>query len=140
MEEVVPPPTPYTDRACFSFCAQSSSRRAAELEPLCRMVCLAVHPSGEHGHGAPRGWESDARRAERAQRGWIRRWIEQREVVIFRGAQADLDAVQRGEGKVGDAVSAAGEEGRRRKRQRRVETEGGFVIDRRKISEERWAA
>jgi hypothetical protein len=94
------------------------------------MICFKVNPS------PPTGWESDAQRVRRQQRSAVRRWIDEREMMLFRGTLSDLRDVQR-ESEEDDKLVGKGtkeEEGRRRRR-RKVEEDGGWVVDRRQISE-----
>jgi len=96
------------------------------------MICFKVNPS------PPTGWESDAKRVRREQRSAVRRWIDEREVVLFRGTLSDLRDVQREEGHEADSEQlekTTREVDARRRRRRRLEEDGGWVVDRRQISD-----
>ncbi|KAI5451959.1 hypothetical protein NCC49_001259 [Naganishia albida] len=95
---------PYTDQTCFSWCGQTNHRRKDEYLPICRMICLNVKKKTDGGDDGARREISLGRTSSKGKeretgdeeamaanaRRRIRRWISERQLVLFKG---DLDGM-----------------------------------------------
>jgi hypothetical protein len=95
---------PYTDQTCFSWCVQSNHRRNAEYLPICRMICLNVDKKLDNGDdqarrdlllgntskkGKEKAIDDEQAMIAKARRR-VRRWIAERQIVLFKG---DIDGL-----------------------------------------------
>lgn len=95
---------PYTDQTCFSWCVQSNHRRNAEYLPICRMICLNVDKKFDSGDdqarrdlllgstskkGKEKAADDEQAMIAKARRR-VRRWISERQLVLFKG---DIDGL-----------------------------------------------